>query len=275
MPVALVVGSEGQLGREVVAGLEDAGWAVSRASHESLELGDLDACRELVASVRPEVVIDCAQPRSAVGEPSEIVLAARNAATAAWHGRARSIYVSCADVFDGEADRPYYEWDDPSPATEFGRAKLTAEREVAASNPDQAIVRSSWLFGEGGENIVDAVLASAELSDRVAVDPSTRSCPTYAVHLAGALVRLAGTRAGGIFHVVGAGACSRLQLARRVLQLAGSTALAIPLVDGRRPDDDVQNLVLGSSRADAIALPRWQTGVSDYLESRGLRAAKA
>jgi dTDP-4-dehydrorhamnose reductase len=100
--------------------------------------------------------------------------------------------------------------------------------------------------------------------------------PTWAGHLAPALVAIAERRPTGILHVAGAGACSWRELATATMEAAGlpcriagqSTAQA------GRPAPRPAFSALASTRADAPVLPDWRTGLSGYLAERGVGAAR-
>ncbi len=69
------------------------------------------------------------------------------------------VYVSTDYVFDGTGTRPYREWDPPCPTSVYGMSKLAGEREC---RPGTTIVRTSWLCGAHGKNIVRTALRLAE-----------------------------------------------------------------------------------------------------------------
>ena len=267
MADVLVAGVDGQLGRAVAERLAHLGFGVARGTHNDLDLLDPAACAEVVERIKPVAVIDCAQMRPRLGEGGETAAAARNLAIAAAAVGAMSMYVSCAEVFDGYSEEPYLESSPARPMTSFGVAKLAAESAVAEANERHALVRTSWLFGAGGDNVIDAVLAAAAVSDSVPVDTGTRSCPTYTVHLAEAMVELMRLPAYGVFHITGGGSCTKLQLARRVLREAGSAAKAVPLIAGFQ-GAATRNLVLATQRPEVPRLPDWPLALRIHLEAR-------
>ena len=267
MTTVLVAGAAGQLGRDVVARLVAAGHAVAGRTREQLDTLDSERCVRATRAILPRVVVDCADVTPEGAAPSDVAVASRNLAAAAAMVDAFTIYISCAEVFDGRGPEPYSEADEPRPADAFGAAKLEAERAVAAANERHAVVRTSWLFGLGAYNLVEAVLDAAADSDVVPVAADAKSCPTYTYHFSDALVRLVENPAYGILHVTGHGSCTKLQFARNVLRMAGLRARVVPLLD-RGVGAPPRNLVLASRRTEIPPLPRWQTGVRSYLNAR-------
>jgi dTDP-4-dehydrorhamnose reductase len=269
MTKVLVAGAAGQLGREVVERLAGAGHDVAARTRAQLDTGDARSCRHQARSIAPRVIIDCAEHHPDLDRGTRAPTAALNLAVAARSVAAFSIYVSCAEVFDGETSEPYVEGDAPRPRDSFGMAKRAAERAVVTANPDHAVIRTAWLFGPGGTggNLVEAVLAAAQDSDRVPVDAETRSHPTYAGHLADALVTLVEEPAYGTFHLAAIGACTKLEFARAVLRGAGSDAQAVPL-DSSAGIVPKRNLMLGTQRREVPRLPPWEVGLATYLQAR-------
>ncbi|HEY1540159.1 MAG TPA: sugar nucleotide-binding protein, partial [Solirubrobacteraceae bacterium] len=139
------------------------------------------------------------------------------------------------------------------------------------ANPRHAIVRTAWLFGAGGKNFVDTMLALGAQREEVSVVTDQVGCPTWTGHLAGALVALAERPdATGIYHVAGAGSCSWNELASEVFRRAGLDCRVLPATSEQfvRPAKRPAYSVLGSERADAVSLAPWQDGVAEYLATR-------
>ena len=97
----------------------------------------------LTAVDRCETEVDTAFAVNAIGT--------RHVAEAAALVGAHMVYVSTDYVFDGTSDRPYREWDAPCPTSVYGASKLAGEREC---RPGSTIVRTSWVCGAHGANMV-------------------------------------------------------------------------------------------------------------------------
>ena len=93
------------------------------------------------------------------------------------------------------------EWDRPNPRSVYGRSKLAGEHEVLSLLPGAAVVRSSWICGRYGPNMVKVILRLAGEPAPLRFVDDQRGCPTFADDLA-ADVGPAGSFAGaGGFHV--------------------------------------------------------------------------
>jgi dTDP-4-dehydrorhamnose reductase len=138
-------------------------------------------------------------------------------------------------------------------------------------------VRTAWLFGVGGRNFVETMLSLASSRDEVSVVTDQVGCPTFAGHLAPALIELAERRDGGIHHLGGTGACTWNEFAVEIFAQAGVYCRVLPTTSAAvaRPAPRPAYSVLGSERPDPIALPPWQDGLRAYLEARAEQAEPA
>jgi dTDP-4-dehydrorhamnose reductase len=258
------------LGRSVVAAAERAGHEAVALSRSDLDITDRSA---VAAAVADEVVINCAAFTDVDGAESAEELATLVNGDAAGHvaSAARAVVQPSTDyVFDGSKRAPYVESDPTGPRTAYGRSKLAGEQAVAAANERHFIVRTSWLFGVGGKNFVDTMLGLASERDELKVVDDQVGCPTYAAHLARALVELAEGDAYGTHHVAGAGQCSWFDFATEIFRRAEVDVRLVPCTteEFRRPAPRPAYSVLGSERADAVRLPSWHEGLAAYLAER-------
>ncbi len=246
-----VTGGNGQLGRDVQAVLAGAvpdggapadvtGLSVPRPSGDfdtlatdidTLDLRDRDAVLAAIEAFRPDVVLHggaytavdaCeADPDTAYAVNA---LGTRHVAEAARRVGAHVVYVSTDYVFDGELDRPYVEWDDPAPRSVYGRSKLGGEHELlAVLGGDATVVRTAWVSGAHGANMVKTALrlAGADRSAVLRFVDDQRGCPTFTADLAPAVVRLGVERRPGTFHVTNTGETTWYGFVRAVLESAG------------------------------------------------------
>jgi dTDP-4-dehydrorhamnose reductase len=142
---------------------------------------------------------------------------------------------------------------------------------VAEIGGEYAIVRTAWLFGAGGRNFVDTMLALGEERDEVTVVTDQVGSPTWSGHLAEAIVELAERRGDvGVFHAAGGGACSWYELAVEVFDRASLRCRTLPTTSDRypRPARRPAYSVLASERDEAPILPPWQDGVAAYLADK-------
>jgi dTDP-4-dehydrorhamnose reductase len=274
----LVTGAGGMLGRAVVEAAQRLGHDVRAATRADLDITDPGAVAQAVAELRPGAVINCAAYTDVDGAESDRETAAAingdgagHVAAAAELAGATIIHVSTDYVFDGSKREPWLESDAVAPLGAYGESKLAGELAVAAANPAHAIVRTAWLFGAGGKNFVDTMLALGAAREEVSVVTDQVGCPTWTGHLAAALVELAERPVQtGIHHVAGSGSCSWNELAIEVFDRALIDCRVLPTTTAAfpRPAPRPAYSVLGTERSNPLVLPPWQDGVAAYLATR-------
>ena len=266
------------LGRAVVTAAARLGHDVLACARADLDITGAEATRRAVAAARPQALVNCAAYTDVDGaeadwQRAEAVNAqgARHVAAAAAEIGAFVVHISTDYVFDGSKREPWLESDPVAPLGVYGDTKLAGEPAVASVNPAHAIVRTAWLFGAGGRNFVDTMLALGAQRDEVSVVTDQIGCPTWTGHLAGALVELA-ERPGetGIHHIAGSGSCSWNELALEIFERARIECRVLPATSEQfvRPARRPAYSVLGSERRETLVLPRWQDGVAEYLATR-------
>jgi dTDP-4-dehydrorhamnose reductase len=274
----LVTGGAGMLGQAVAAVATRLGHEVVALSRTELDITDADHVRRVVTAAEPRAIVNCAAWTDVDGaETAEAAATAVNGAgpgnlaRAVAESGARLVHVSTDYVFDGTKRTPWVESDPVGPIGAYGRSKLAGELEVAAAAGDHAIVRTAWLFGAGGRNFVDTMLALGRERDEVEVVTDQVGSPTWSAHLAEALVELAERRGDiGIFHAAGTGACSWYELAVEVFDRGGVRCRVLPTTSERysRPAPRPAYSVLASERDEVPVLPPWQEGVAAYLAEK-------
>jgi dTDP-4-dehydrorhamnose reductase len=278
----LITGGAGMLGQAVASAATRLGHDVIALSRADLDVTDADHVRRVIAACDARAVVNCAAWTDVDG--AEVAEAratavngegAGNVARAAAETGMRLVHVSTDYVFDGAKRDPWIESDPVGPVGAYGRSKLAGEHEVAAAGGEHAIVRSAWLFGTGGRNFVDTMLALGQERDEVSVVADQVGSPTWTGHLAEAVVELAERRGdAGIFHAAGSGACSWYELAVEVFDRAGVSCRVLPTTTERfaRAAPRPAYSVLGTERDEAPILPPWQEGVAAYLSEKAVVA---
>jgi dTDP-4-dehydrorhamnose reductase len=270
----LVTGAAGMLGHEVVAAAEKLGHEVAAWDLPECDLTDAHATLDAIRRLDPRAVVNCAAYTNVDGAESDEATAERvnadaagNLARACKAAGARLVHVSTDYVFDGTKREPWIESDAPNPLGAYGRTKLHGEEQVTAELGDHAIVRTAWLFGPHGPNFVATMLRLAGDNDEVSVVTDQVGSPTFAGHLAPALVDMAERSDTGIFHGAGAGSCSWYELTLEAFDMAGVSCRVLPTTSDRfqRPAPRPAYSVLGSEREHPITLPPWQDGVRAHL----------
>lgn len=250
----LVTGAGGQVGTELVRAF--AGHEVIACGRSQLDVTDRDSVLAAITSTAPDAIVHSAAWTDVDGCESDLdrayavnALGTRHVAEAARIVGARVCHLSTDYVFDGDAPDPYNEWDRTSPQSVYGHSKLAGERELG---PGHTVVRTSWVFGEHGHNIVKTVLRLADEHDTLRFVDDQIGHPTSADDLAAMIVRLVVDRRPGLFHVTNQGAVSWFEFARSVMEAAGLDpgrveAITTKDLDPPRPAHRPANSVLDNA----------------------------
>lgn len=210
----LVTGCNGQLGRAVnVLMGKDSDTEIINTDVDDLDITRVDSVLDIVRSVKPDAIINCAAYTAVDASESNLDLAykinaigPRNLSIAATDVGARLMHISTDYVFDGEGKSPYREFDAVNPQGAYGKTKLEGERFVAQFADRFFIIRTAWLYGDG-KNFVKTMLNLAQSRDSVSVVADQFGTPTSASELAKAIDFLLFTDNYGLFHGTCEGSC--------------------------------------------------------------------
>jgi dTDP-4-dehydrorhamnose reductase len=274
---ALVTGAGGMLASDLLPALAGAGYRVFPRSHADLDVTDAAAVSRAFRETRPGVVVNCAaytKVDDCEGNPLARAVNARAVAHMAAECAERGatlVQISTDFVFDGEKRLPYAEDDATNPVSEYGRTKREGE-EAALTAPNALVVRSSWLFGRGGRNFVEAILGQAERGQKeLRVVNDQRGRPTATPDLSDAVVGLLLTGASGIYHFANRGEASWFEFAQAILELAGRTETRVAPVDSAslaRPAKRPAYSALDTTRFEkktGLPIRTWREALSEYL----------
>jgi dTDP-4-dehydrorhamnose reductase len=256
----VVTGSNGQVGSEVVALVGD------ESGLGSVDVTSASLMREAITEARPDVVIHCAAYTDVDGcetneEHAHRINAdgVRTVVDAADGCGAFVVTISTDYVFDGTKPlpAPYVESDATNPLSAYGRSKLAGEQAVDLSR--HAVVRTSWVCGRVGKNMVKTILRLMQGDAPLRFVDDQVGCPTIASDLAGALVSLGRDRRAGLWHVTNQGPVSWYEFAREVVKAGGDDpARVAPITTAelqpRRPAPRPANSVLASERLTTTEL---------------------
>ena len=204
----LVTGAGGQLGHDTVLACTAAGDEVLGVDRTQLDITDRDAVLGAITSFRPDAVVNCAAwtaVDACEDDPDRALLcnglAVRHLVEGCHRAGSHLVHVGTDYVFDGTLDRPYHEWDDTSPESVYGMTKLIGEREALALGGSAAVVRTSWVCGEHGNNMVKTVLRLLDSHPTLAFVADQVGHPTFTADLAPMLRQVALDRRSGVHHL--------------------------------------------------------------------------
>lgn len=224
----LVTGAKGQLGRDLVSLLSQNNFEVYGYGRDELDITNFENVDQVFNEVKPDIVIHAAAHTKvdlAESEPDQAYLinaiGTRNIAVYAEKVQAKLVYVSTDYVFDGSATEPIDEFTPTCPLGVYGKSKLAGEQFVRDLHTKFFIVRTSWVYGEHGNNFVKTMLKLAKNNRQLKVVHDQVGSPTYTVDLAKVIIQLIQTEKYGTYHVSNSGQCSWYEFTKAIFEEAG------------------------------------------------------
>ena len=221
----LITGAAGQLGRDVASRFATSGHDVVAASRQDLDICRRDQVLGVVGAVEPDTVVNCAAftevdacEADAAGAYAVNAFAVRHLAEAVRRFDAHLCHISTDYVFSGDKADPYHEWDRPNPRSVYGASKLAGEQEAGES---ATVVRTSWLSGRHGSNMVGTVLRLAAEGRSMRFVNDQRGSPSFTPDVAAVVEKLCTDRRPGLYHVTNQGEATWYEFAREVMVAAG------------------------------------------------------
>ncbi len=194
----LVAGGAGQLGLSFGKLAPHDGLELVLMDSATLNIVDPHAVDRALESVRPDVVINAAAYTAVDKAEADIERAEQvncigpfNLAVSCHRRSIPLLQVSTDYVFDGSGSRPYLPGDSTHPLGVYGQTKWRGEQAVRENCQRHLIVRTAWVFSEFANNFLKTMLRVGAERESLNVVSDQHGGPTYAPHLAAALLRMA------------------------------------------------------------------------------------
>ncbi|TEB06586.1 dTDP-4-dehydrorhamnose reductase [Pelotomaculum schinkii] len=274
----MVTGAAGMLGKAVTAEYISRGMEVIALRRDELDITEFDRVRDVIRAREPDIVVNCAAYTNVDGAESERRrafltngLGPRNLAASCRALGAVLVHISTDYIFDGSKKDPYGIYDVPHPLNIYGSSKLWGERALKEIACPCYIVRTSWLFGPGGNNFVANMIKLGKAKGKASVVNDQSGSPTFTVDLARAIADLSGSGCYGTYHITNQGSTTWYDFAKEIYDMCGlavnlsscdSAALARP---ARRPAYSILD-PFPLEETIGYLLPSWEKALARYLE---------
>lgn len=296
MKKLLLFGHSGQLGSEIIRKiesednefnrLEDGGIKLVKMSSAELDITNTLHVLDYMRNSMPSIIINCAAYTNVDKAEEDYqkafqvnAIGPRNLAIAAETVGAKLVHISTDYVFDGKGiDKndgkvPYREYDTANPINVYGKTKLLGENYVREFCSKYFIIRTSWLYGENGNNFVKTIIKAAREKGRLQVVNDQIGNPTNAEELAYHILKVAFTDEYGIYHCTGNGTASWYDFACRIVEYAGIDCTVEAVTSeqyktkAKRPFYScLDNMMLRSVIGDSMR--NWEDALYDFIKSR-------
>jgi dTDP-4-dehydrorhamnose reductase len=278
----LITGGNGMVARAAKRIFESLGDEVVSVTKEELDISNRGDVCNLLASVRPDAVVNCAAYTNVDGCESnkDICFAVNsfgveNLAIESRYIGAKFVTISTDYVFDGTSNGFYTEEDVPNPISVYGKSKFDGEMRAIVANEKSIVVRAGWIYGHGGTNFLSVVAEKIAKGDSVTAISDSFGTPTLADDLCRTMRALLDTDATGIFHIANSGeGTSYHGFAVEVANSLGSSSETISEIsDGQlsRPAPRPVSSKLRSIRLknfDIGPLRDWKEALAEFLQGK-------
>jgi len=236
----IVLGRNGQLGRCLIDQLNSTNYEVILCGRDVIDIGDLSATTDLITMTKPYAVINASAYTAVDKAETDFEMAnhinhiaVKNLAEICGKQGAILVHISTDYVFDGCAISPYMEDAQTHPLSVYGRTKLFGEQAISRVDCQHLIFRTAWLFSEYGNNFLKTMLSLAKKRDELSIVSDQTGCPTYAQHLAKAIVCALSmlkndTSLYGLYNYCGDKSCSWFDFADEIFSEAKCLGLKTP-----------------------------------------------
>jgi dTDP-4-dehydrorhamnose reductase len=290
-PVILVTGKNGQVGYELQRALMPIGSVVA-VDRQIMDLADSDSIREVVAQIKPDVIVNAAA-YTAVDKAESDQQAAMQIngiapgilAEEAKKLNALLIHYSTDYVYDGTKDGIYVETDATNPVNYYGLSKLAGEQAIQANGVDHLILRTSWVYGARGNNFLLTMLRLMKEREVLNVIDDQHGTPTWSRLIAEVTAhivkqslndRKTAEFASGIYHLTSNGETTWHGFATKIVELAADkealkikTIEKIPTSQYPTPATRPHNSRISTqalSKKFSLTLPIWDEALALCME---------
>jgi dTDP-4-dehydrorhamnose reductase len=291
----LITGSKGQLGNELKDIINKGYSEIGKVSEciknsqvfdfdvDKLDITDLKSVKNVLNTIKPDVVINCAAATNVDGCESDEdfafkvnALGPRNLAMVCEEIGAKLVQVSTDYVFSGIGEKPLTEYDLTAPYSVYGKTKLLGENYVREFCSKYYIVRTAWLYGYVGHNFVYTMRRLGKEKDSINVVNDQIGNPTHANDLAYHILKLIETDEYGIYHCTGKGECSWYDFAKMIIELSNEECIVNPCTSeeyktpAKRPEySSLDNMMLRNTVGDEMR--NWQDAIKSFIENLKVR----
>ena len=276
----LVTGASGQLGYAVIKELQKQNIECYGATRKDFDLVDFKATEKFIINYMPDAVIHCAAYTAVDKAEDEQGLcylvnasATENIALVCKRIHAKLLYVSTDYVF-GDSDNEPWLADSKlcKPVNIYGKTKLEGEKFIENIFNKFFIVRTSWLFGQNGNNFVNTMLKLGKINNCLQVVNDQIGRPTYAYDLAKLLVDMIKTEKYGYYNATNEGSyVSWYEFACEIFKQVNYNVSVKPITSNeyRLMASRPHNSKLDTDKLEKAGfkkLPVWKDALKRYLE---------
>ncbi len=277
----LVTGANGMVAKSAIEYCRSIGDEVLALTRQELDISDRNAVFEFFEREQPEAVLNCAAYTDVDGAENNHklcfeanVIGVENLALASKNVDSAFVTISTDYVFDGVKEDFYTQRDTPNPLESiYSKSKLLGETFARNAYARSIIVRSGWIYGNGGTNFLSVMHKLLADGKKIKAIYDSYGTPTFANDLAKRLRELAELDLPCIFHVTNSGEGTSYEgFARKVCEIKGFDTNLLESVSSdtlKRPAPRPQSSKLKclfSEKFGLAPLQHWENALAEFLK---------
>lgn len=286
MTSVIISGAGGQLGKACIDRMTfQDDYSLFSFDHQQLDITDQDKIHRTLAAL-PQVKywVNCAAfTKVDDAEKNEKTATLYNAlapgylARACWEAGVHLIHFSSDYVYDNHLRRPLKEDDPTEPKSVYAKTKLEGEQEIIYSGASHTIIRTSWVYGPGGNNFVNTMLRLGKTNEELKIVSDQIGAPTFTYDITDAIkdiIRLHEeeeiARIQGVFNFANSGEVNWADFAKTIFKHSGIHCNVLPITTAEygapapRPFYSVLNCDKISELLSS-PIPHWEDALQRFL----------
>jgi len=286
----LTTGSAGMLGAAVIEELAResqyevvaTGRSVKGHAKVEMDIRNWPAVRQAFSVHKPDLVVHMAAETNVDRcelEPEHgyacNAFGTENIVRACVEVGATMVYISTANVFSGDKDEPYHEYDVPGSINVYGRSKLAGERIVEQALSNYYIFRAGWMVGgwDIDKKFVRKIAQLCSEQDELKVVDDTFGSLTFTTDFASQMMKVVGSGLYGLYHLANKGTASRWEIALEIVDAMGRKedvkVQRIPSDQFPLPAPRPRSEMLNNFKLDLLdmdSMPYWKDALHAYIK---------
>lgn len=275
----LITGANGMVAQATAKYCESIGDEVVALTRQELDISDQMLVFDFFEREKFDAVINCAAYTDVDGSETNEekcfaanVAGVENLAHASKRNDCRFVTISTDYVFDGAKSGFYTQRDTPNPQGVYAQAKYLGESLANRAYARSIIVRTGWIFGDGGTNFLSVMHNLLADGKKIKAIYDSYGTPTFAGDLAKRLRELVELDFPCTFHVTNAGlGTSYKGFAEKVCEIKGydaellESASADSLKRAAPRPQSSKLACLFSEKFGLAPLPHWENALRRFL----------
>lgn len=216
----LVIGKNGQLGKEFVKTFSNSSIDYIALGHSEIDISNLDNVNKVINEVKPEIIINTSAYNQVDLAEKDYDIAFKtnsfgihNLVKASENNNSFLVHYGTDYIFDGtKNDGLYTESDLPNPLSQYARSKYMGESYLKDYSK-HLLFRVSWVFGDGEQNFIYKFKQWSK-NKIMKISGDEVSVPTYTKTIVDMTLKALDRDLTGLYHLTNSGYCSRYEYAK-------------------------------------------------------------